>query len=173
MKATCLNRTRLAFAPIVSLVFILATTAQLGSAQFDSMDTPAKPKSYVFYAAEQQTVPSARRAVLELRFQIVPGFHINSHTPKSKFLIPTALTLQPAPGVQTAPPQYPAGEPYSFPFDPGEKLDVYAGSFTVKLPVVATAGDHAIDGTLKYQACDNASCYPPKTLPVRIVFTAK
>ena len=26
---------------------------------------------------------------------------------------------------------------------------------------------------LKYQACDNASCYPPSTLPVKILFTAK
>jgi len=173
MKATCLNRTRLTFAPIVSLFFILATTAQLGSAQFDSMDTPAKPRAYVVYAAGPQSVPAARSSLLELRFQIVPGFHINSHTPNSQFLIPTALTLQPADGVKLGAPQYPAGVPYSFPFDPGVKADVYYGSFTVKLPVVAAAGDHAIDGTLKYQACDNASCYPPKTLPVRIVFTAK
>jgi DsbC/DsbD-like thiol-disulfide interchange protein len=137
------------------------------------MDTPAKPKSYVLYAAEQQTVPAARRAVLELRFQIVPGFHINSHTPNSQLLIPTALALDPAPGVKLGALVYPAGEPYSFPFDPGVKLDVYAGSFIVKLPVVAAAGDHTLEGTLKYQACDNASCYPPKTLPVKIIFTAK
>jgi hypothetical protein len=30
-----------------------------------------------------------------------------------------------------------------------------------------------VNGTLRYQACDNASCYPPKTLPVQILFTAK
>ncbi len=172
MKATWLNRTRHTFAPIVSLVFILATAAHLGHAQL-GMDTPAKPRAAVLYAAEPQTVPAARRAVLELRFQIVPGFHINSHTPNSQFLIPTALTLQPAPGVKLGAPQYPAGVPYSFAFDPADKLDVYAGDFIIRLSVVAAAGDHAIDGTLKYQACDNASCYPPKTLPVRIVFTAK
>jgi DsbC/DsbD-like thiol-disulfide interchange protein len=137
------------------------------------MDAPVKPRATVLYAAEPQSVSAARRAVLELRFQIVPGFHINSHTPNSQLLIPTALTLEPAPGVKPGALVYPAGQPYSFAFDPGNKLDVYAGSFTVRLPVVATAGDHTIDGTLKYQACDNASCYPPKTLPVKIVFTAK
>jgi DsbC/DsbD-like thiol-disulfide interchange protein len=161
-----------AFPLSATLALFLATTAQFGNAQF-GMDAPANPRAYVLYAAEQQTVPAARRAVLELRFQIVPGFHINSHTPNSQLLIPTALTLEPSPGVKTAPLQYPAGEPYSFPFDPADKLDVYAGSFTVRLPVVATAGDHAIDATLRYQACDNASCYPPKTLPIKIVFTAK
>ena len=172
MKATWLNRTRHTFAPIVSLVFILATTSHLGCAQL-GMDASAKPRATVLYAAEPQTVPAARRAVLELRFQIVPGFHINSHTPNSQLLIPTTLALQPAEGVKAGELVYPAGVPYSFPFDPADKLDVYAGDFIIRLPIVATAGDHAIDGTLKYQACDNASCYPPKTLPVRILFTAK
>ena len=43
----------------------------------------------------------------------------------------------------------------------------------MKVPVVAEAGKHTIDGTLRYQACDHAACYPPKTLPVQVIFTAK
>jgi hypothetical protein len=39
--------------------------------------------------------------------------------------------------------------------------------------VVATEGVHTLDATLRYQASDNASCYPPRTLPIKIVFTAK
>jgi hypothetical protein len=69
--------------------------------------------------------------------------------------------------------EYPAGQPYAFSFDPADKLDVYAGEFTVKLPVVATAGEHTVAGSLRYQACDNASCYPPRTVPVKVLFTAK
>ena len=69
--------------------------------------------------------------------------------------------------------EYPAGTSYSFSFDPTEKLDVYAGDFTVKVPVVAGAGMHTVDGTLRYQACDHAACYPPKSLPVQVIFTAK
>jgi len=30
-----------------------------------------------------------------------------------------------------------------------------------------------VDGTLRYQACDQAACYPPKSLPVEVIFTAK
>ena len=161
-----------AFALSATLSLFLAMTAQFSGAQL-SMDAPAQPKSYVVYAAEQQTAPAGHRAVLELRFQIVPGFHINSHTPNSQLLIPTTLVLQPAGGVKTGALVYPAGQSYSFAFDPGDKLDVYAGGFTIRLPVVAAAGEHTLEGTLKYQACDNASCYPPKTLPVKIVFTAK
>ena len=154
------------------LALIVALSFVAGTAQ-PQMDAAPKPKAYVLYAAESQTVPAGKAATLELRFQTVKGYHVNSHTPKSELLIPTTLTLQPAPGVKAGALQFPAGKPYSFAFDPTDKLDVYAGDFTVKLPVVATSGDHTIDGTLRYQACDNAACYPPRTLPVKVVFTAK
>jgi hypothetical protein len=173
MKVTRLSQARRAFVSIAALALAAGATAQLGSAQFGSMDAPAKPRATVLYAAEPQSVPAARRAMLELRFQIVPGFHINSHTPKSELLIPTTLNLEPETGVKPGAPVYPAGQLYSFPSVPGEKLDVYAGNFIIRLPVMATPGDHTMDATLKYQACDNASCYPPKSLPIKIVFTAK
>jgi hypothetical protein len=146
--------------------------APFAFAQF-SLDAPPQSRAYVNYTAEAQSVPAGKHGVLQLRFQLLQGFHVNSHTPKSKLLIPTALTLAPAAGVTAGALEYPPGQPFSFSFDPNEKVDVYAGAFTVKLPVVATPGSHTMDATLKYQACDNASCYPPKTLPVKIVFTAK
>jgi DsbC/DsbD-like thiol-disulfide interchange protein len=151
----------------------LLATATSASAQLGNMNAPPKPKAYVVFAAESQNIPAGKHATVELRFQVVQGYHVNSHTPKSELLIPTALTLQPANGVKAGTLEYPVGKPYSFSFDPSTKLDVYAGDFIVKLPVIATAGDHTIDGTLRYQACDNASCYPPRTLPVKVIFTAK
>jgi Disulphide bond corrector protein DsbC len=142
--------------------------------QVGSLDAPAaKPKSYVVYAAEQQVIAAGKKSVLELHFRVVDGFHVNSHTPKSELLIPTQIVLQPAAGVKADALEYPAGTSYSFSFDPTEKLDVYSGAFTVKLPVVAEAGAHSIEGTLRYQACDRAACYPPKSLPVEVLFTAK
>ena len=156
----------------VSLLTLAISPALTASAQL-SMNAPAKPKAYVAYAAEPQTVVANKQATLELRFQIVNGYHVNSHTPKSDFLIPTVVTLQPAAGVKTGELQYPHGMPYSFSFDPGTKLDVYAGSFSVKVPVVAKSGEHTLEGTLRYQACDNASCYPPRTVPVKVLFNAK
>ena len=172
MKKLRLIKTRRAFVRIAVLALVAGATAQLDSAQ-PGMDAPATTRSTILYAAEPQTVPAGRQADLELRFQVLQGFHVNSHTPKSQLLIPTTLSLQPVDGVKAGAPVYPAGQPYSFPFDPGEKLDVYAGSFIVRLPVVATAGEHTLNATLRYQACDNASCFPPRTLPVKVVFTAK
>ena len=146
----------------------------LPAQQIGNLDAPApKPKSYVVYAAEPQNIVAGKRSVLELHFQVVDGFHVNSHTPKSELLIPTQILLQPAAGVKAEAVEYPAGTSYSFSVDPSEKLDVYTGAFTVKLPVVAEVGTHTLDGTLRYQACDHAACYPPKSLPVQVIFTAK
>jgi hypothetical protein len=58
----------------------------------------------------------------------------------------------------------------SFAFAPDEKLNVYTGDFTVDVLVRPLAsvqpGKYIVRGTLKYQACDNSACYPPKQLPV-------
>ena len=155
-----------------ALAALAISTALTASAQLN-INAPAKGKAYVVYAAEPQTVAANKPATLELRFQVIIGYHVNSHTPKSEFLIPTVVTLQPAAGVKAGELQYPHGMPYSFATDPNTKLDVYAGTFTVKVPVVASAGQHAVDATLKYQACDNASCFPPKTVPLKVLFNAK
>jgi hypothetical protein len=152
----------------------LAGVGSLPAQQVGNLDAPVpKPKSYVVYAAELQNIAAGKRSVLELHFHVVDGFHVNSHTPRSELLIPTQISLQPAAGVKPEALEYPAGTSYSFSFDPSEKLDVYSGAFTVKLPVIAEAGTHTVDGTLRYQACDHAACYPPKSLPVQVIFTAK
>jgi len=144
-------------------------TAQMGNLNGNA----EKAKSYVIYDAEPQAIPAGKRSIIEMRFRVVDGYHVNSHTPKSELLIPTRVDLQPAAGVKAEAAEYPAGTAYSFSFSPNDKLDVYAGDFTVKLPVVAKAGPHEIDGALRYQACNHAACYPPKSLPIQVVFTAK
>ncbi len=151
-------------AAVVAGSFAGGVQAQIGA--------PAK-KNYVTYAAEPQTVAAGRPAALEIHFRVNEGYHVNSHTPKSDMLIPTILKLDASDGVKAGELQYPAGKMYTFSFDPTQKLDVYAGDFTVKVPVTASAGEHTVNGTLHYQACDNAACYPPRSLPVQVLFRAK
>ena len=146
----------------------LTLTAQLGNLN----GTPL-PKSFVTYAELPQTVAANHASTLELHFRVLPGYHVNSHTPTESYLIRTELTVPASAGVKAAEATYPAGQPYAFSFDPKNKLSVYAGDFVVKLPVTVTAGAHSIDASLRYQACNSASCFPPKTLPVKIDFTAK
>ena len=159
---------------LMGALLVLPAAGAVQPQQVGDLSQPApKAKSYIVYAAEPQEIPAGKRSVLELHFRVVDGFHVNSHTPKSELLIPTQITLQPVAGVKAEAVEYPAGTSFSFSFDPSEKLDVYSGPFTMKLPVVAAAGMHTVVGTLRYQACDHAACYPPKNLPVQILFTAK
>jgi hypothetical protein len=151
------------------LAGLLALAQDLGSPD----NTPARNRQYVSYAPQSQTVAAGKRAVLELHFQVADGFHVNSHTPKSDLLIPTLMEVEPGDGVKAAEAIFPPGSTFSFDFDPKEKLDVYQGPFTVQLPVVAAAGEHTLQGTLKYQACNRAQCYPPRSLPVAIDFVAR
>lgn len=151
------------------LAGLLAFAQDLGS-----LDTaPARNRQYVSYAAQPRTVAAGKRALLELHFRVADGFHVNSHTPNSDLLIPTLMEVEPSDGVKVAEAVFPVGSIFSFDFDPKEKLDVYQGPFTVQLPVIAAPGAHTLQGTLKYQACNRAQCYPPRSLPVEIDFVAK
>lgn len=108
-------------------------------------------------------------------FRIGSDYHINSHTPKSPLLIPTALKLEPSQPVTVADVKYPAGEDQSFPFSPNEKLNVYSGDFSIsallKVPANTPPGTYPVKGELRFQACDRSACYPPKNLPVQFQVT--
>ncbi len=116
------------------------------------------------------TATRAAQTMVNLDFRVPPGYHINSNLPKSEFLIPTALKMSLPTDIILGKIAYPAGKDLSFPFSPDEKLNVYTGDFTIGLAVhplsSVTPGKYVMHGVLRYQACDNAACYPPKTVPV-------
>ena len=134
----------------------------------------AKGPDRVHYASEPERAVAHDRDVLTLHFRVDNGFHINSHRPKGDLLIATELRVQAEAGVQVGLAEYPMGQPFHFAVDPKEVLDVYTGSFDVLLPVVtAKGGTYTLHGALRYQACDQAACYPVRALPVAITFTTK
>jgi len=116
------------------------------------------------------TITRGHAGSVRLNFRVAPGFHINSNTPKSEFLIPTSLKMDAPTDIALTKLAYPVGKDMSFPFAPDEPLNVYSGDFAVSVTVrplhTVQPGKYAIHGELKYQACDNAACYPPKKLPV-------
>jgi len=116
------------------------------------------------------TAPRAAQTMVNLNFRVASGFHINSNAPKDEFLIPTALKMDLPTDIILGKIDYPAGKDLSFPFSPDSKLNVYSGDFTIAVAVhplhAVTPGKYIMHGVLRYQACDNAQCFPPKTLPV-------
>lgn len=135
--------------------------------------TPAK-KGHVDFIADGQSIAANQPATVKLHFRVDPGFHINSHSPKSDVLIPTKLTVAMLPGdPEVTNVDFPAGEPFSFAFEPKQKLDVYQGDVVLTAHLKAKPGQHTLKAELYYQACDHAACYPPKKLPIEQPYTAK
>ncbi|MCU1299178.1 MAG: hypothetical protein JWO91_3456 [Acidobacteriaceae bacterium] len=128
-----------------------------------------KAPSVTMTPLELQTVTRGKANKVELQFQVGSGFHINSNKPTLNYLIPTTLKLD-APTDIVLGVTYPVGEEASFPFAPDDKLSVYSGTFNLAVGVRPLKGmlpgKYVLRGNLRYQACDNASCYPPKQLPV-------
>jgi hypothetical protein len=121
------------------------------------------------------TAPRAAQTMVSLNFRVPRGYHINSNLPKSEFLIPTALKMDLPTDIILGKIAYPAGKDLSFPFSPDEPLNVYTGDFAITVAVhpllAVTPGKYVMHGVLRYQACDNSACYPPKT--VRVEFDVK
>jgi hypothetical protein len=133
-----------------------------------------KSKQWVQMVSSPQLAVNPANAPkdVELRFRIQDGLHINSHTPHSHFLIPTTLTLDPTAGVRIARVEYPKGVDYHFQFSPTDALSVYTGEFALLVGVHTRAGHYTLHGQLHYQACDDRTCNPPQTLPLRLDVTA-
>ncbi|MGA7217025.1 MAG: protein-disulfide reductase DsbD domain-containing protein, partial [Candidatus Sulfotelmatobacter sp.] len=131
---------------------------------------PGKAPTLTMAPVAPVSAQRAEATMVNLDFRVPPGYHINSNAPKSEFLIPTTLKMDLPTDIILGKIVYPAGQDTSFPFSPDEKLNVYSGDFTIALAVhplhSVVPGKYQMRGVLRYQACDNAACYPPKNLPV-------
>src|SRR5512142_948748 len=101
------------------------------------------------------TAQRAKPTTVTLEFRVAPGFHINSNTPKSEFLIATALKMDPPTDIVLGKTEYPEGKDVSFPFSPDEKLNVYSGDFAVNISVhplhSVVLVNYFMRGFLRYQ----------------------
>jgi thiol:disulfide interchange protein DsbD len=97
-------------------------------------------------------------------------YHVNSNAPHEDYLIPLRLTWTPAPlEVESVTYPKPHDEKYQFSDQP---LSVFTGNFEIttkfKVPADAASGPAIIAGKLRYQACNNNMCFPPKTVEVKL-----
>jgi thiol:disulfide interchange protein DsbD len=102
-------------------------------------------------------------AVVEMA--IAPGWHVNAHDPKDKFLIPTTVDVVVPAGVRAGAVKYPAAVEKTLEFADGKTLRLYEGKVRIETPLEGTAPDGApVRAKLRYQACDDTTCLPPKTV---------
>lgn len=148
---------------------VLAYSMLLSIAAY-AQDAPTMKPVVSMAPASVVSIMQGKPGTVPLSFRVERGYHINSNKPKSEFLIPTSLKIDAATDIVIGRISYPEGKDMSFAFAPDEKLNVYTGDFEVGVLVrplrSVQSGKYMVRGTLKYQACDNAACYPPKQLPV-------
>jgi hypothetical protein len=118
----------------------------------------------------QLTIHRGETADFALKAELQAGFHVNSNMPGDDYLIPIKLTWNKEP-LEAEQVNYPKAqmEKLSFSTNP---ISVYTGMFEIgtrfKAPATAMPGMAFMNGKLRYQACNNKECLPPRTVDVRV-----
>jgi len=125
-------------------------------------------------ASQKLVVKRGASAEAKIAVSVQPGFHVNSNTPSDPYLIPLKLTWAPGGALEAAgPPVFPKPQMEKYEFS-DKPLSVFTGDFDLiaklKAPAGASQGPGIMLGKLRYQACNNNSCFPPKTVEVRISY---
>jgi DsbC/DsbD-like thiol-disulfide interchange protein len=115
-------------------------------------------------------------ARVAIRVTLPNGFHVQSNKPRDPNLIPTTLNVSAPAGITVAEIAFPPTVETKL-AGVAEPLDVFERSFTigVRLTVSSTVapGDIKVPARLRYQACDDTTCFAPTTAdvewPLRVV----
>jgi len=114
---------------------------------------------------------SGARGVLIL--EIPEGLHVNSNRPNNEYAIPTTVKLFSNEAV-LGKVYYPRGKNKKFSFSE-KPINIYEGkvrfSFTVRVPSNFKGKEVRVRAVVKYQACNDEACFPPREK--EITLTAK
>jgi thioredoxin:protein disulfide reductase len=102
---------------------------------------------------------------------IPSGLHVQSSKPLDKFLVATKLDVETPTGMKVGPISYPRALMRKLKFSKG-MVAVYEGKsivrFNVTVPANYSGGSGEIKGKLRFQACNDESCFPPVTREVKM-----
>jgi len=142
------------------------------AALFTALPVVAQSSHVISVVDQQQlTIKRGAQTVHKLKLQMKEGYHTNSNTPSDEYLIPLRLTWDAAGPLQALEVTFP--KPHLEKYEFAEKpLSVFSGAFEIqtkfKPAAKAIPGPAFMNGKLRYQACTDKMCLPPKTLDVKI-----
>ncbi|MFZ5804713.1 MAG: protein-disulfide reductase DsbD family protein [Acidobacteriota bacterium] len=122
---------------------------------------------------ERRPQPGGEAGVVALEVRLQEGWHVNPPNPSDPYLIPTRVELQLPQGWEAGEPQFP--QPKKVKLEVFEQaVELFEGSFWVRIPVKAPAGagEVTLTGFLEAQACNNLSCLPPKKVAFSVPWGA-
>ena len=98
------------------------------------------------------------------------GLHVNSSRPNSEYAIPTTVKLS-AVGARVGTVSFPRGKNRKFAFSE-DTINVYEGrtafGFNVIVPANYKGSTVKVRAVVRYQACTDEVCYPPKTKEITL-----
>jgi len=116
-------------------------------------------------------VKKGRTVRASVLMEIPSGLHVQSSKPLDKFLVPTKLDVETPSGMNVGPISYPRAVMRKLKFSKG-MVAVYEGRslvrFNVTVPPNYSGGSGEIKGKLRFQACNDGSCFPPITREVKM-----
>lgn len=154
-----------------TLLALLFTTLALPAAAQLGM---AGPK--IEYTAHTATNVALPGEAVEVAFQFELGdeWHVNSNKPLESFLIPTVLSFPEDERFSVDAVAYPEASLFTFAFSE-EPLAVYEHNFVIgamlQLAPDLEPGDYDIPASLRYQACNDTQCAPPRTIELNLPLT--
>ena len=129
--------------------------------------------------ASQHTVHPSESFGITVTATIKEGFHINSHQPPDKFLVPTVLRFNATEGIDFGPVTYPEPTLKSFAFS-NKMMSVFKNRIRIDSMAAVSSDISAkkvrLTGHLDFQGCDDTRCFRPQSLnfeiPLKIVYSA-
>lgn len=95
-------------------------------------------------------------------------FHIQANPASKKNLIPTELMIETSSGISLKAVTYPQGAPFRL-NQVAAPISVYQGQFGIGFSLNASAraprGKRLVHAKLRYQACDEKTCFRPSEVP--------
>jgi thiol:disulfide interchange protein DsbD len=155
MKTISLN----SFASAAALL-CLALSAYAQSTAVLTVQDPAK-----------LVVKRSDNPVFTLKASLRPGYHANSNTPSEDYLIPMKLTWDTSGPLRAREVLFPKPRHEKFSFADAP-LSIFDGDFEIVTKFQRAPnpqlGPGFITGKLRYQACNDKMCLPPKTIDIRL-----
>jgi DsbC/DsbD-like thiol-disulfide interchange protein len=135
---------------------------------------PAQISNVLTVEPGKTTGKRGQTMVAELTLQLRPGYHVNSNKPADPYLIPLKFSWAENPGLQPVTVDFPAPKMERYEFS-DKPLSVFTGDVKVKAQFKvapnAPLGQSVVGGKLRYQACNDKMCLPPKSIDVKIPVT--
>lgn len=121
------------------------------------------------------TISPGRAAKGVVILSIPSDLHVNSRNPRGKYAIPTTVTVT-SDKARLSAVRYPSGKTKKFSFS-NDPINVYEGrvsfTFNVAVPASFEGKRIRVRAVVKYQACNDEVCFPPKSKEVVMVASVK